>query len=184
MATNKKQMKKIITTTLLAGACAINFMACKGNAPSGEQQTDSIKTENIKPTPTKPTGKLLEYDSFSVIVPKGWTGIITRQSIEVKKPIPGNESRVSIHIESLVFDMPLEAYVEQSEMTDEQKLGEYIFGEYKWIAYDRSERGYPVVYLTAYPSLDRVLCVGASGIDVQSAGNPDIESFLRGITLK
>ena len=177
-------MKKFTIIIVIMGVCTASFMACKGNATPEKEQTDSIQVQQEKSAPLVQPNKPLEEDCFSVIVPDGWKGNIENHSIEVKKPRPDNTSRYSIFTETLVFEKSLEDYLKQSDVSEENKLGEYTIGKNKWVAYDKSERGYPVIYLTEYPSRNRVLCVRTSGIDVQGVGNPDVEMFLQGITLK
>ncbi len=174
-------MNKYLIFICSIGMCAASFISCKKDAPKDTNEIANVKEQ---PQKIKLSGSIQEEEAFSIIVPDEWKMSKAHNSISIKKPRPDNGARFSIYIETLAFDMSMKEYLEQSEMAELKKLGEYTFGKYKWTVYDNSERGYPAMYLTEYPSRDRVLCVKASGMDVLGMGNPDVELFLEGISLK
>lgn len=184
-------MEKHYTKLVFAALSAATLMACNNPSTTGntsEVDSDSVVivtmdtdlTLEVNDTPQE----IIEEKDFSVAVPQGWTVRSAENVIEVNKPYPENNSRFFIFTQSLAFDAPLEKYIESHDFTADKKLGECTIGDIKWVAYDKTDRGYPVVYLTSIPSTNGTLCVRAFGSQVEGLGNPDVEKILKGIKLK
>jgi len=181
-------MENHYTKLVLAALSAATLMACNNSSATGntpEADSDSVVAISTDVSIEEDTPQeIIEEKDFSVAVPKGWAVRSAENVIEVNKPYPENNSRFFIFTQSLAFDVPLENYIESHDFTADKKLGEYTIGDIKWVAYDKAERGYPVVYLTSIPSTNGTLCVRAFGSEVEGLGNPDVEKILKGIKLK
>lgn len=184
-------MEKHYTKLVFAALSAATLMACNNSSTTGntpEADSDSVVTLNtdvsIEIEEDDTPKEIIEEKDFSVAIPKGWTVRSAENVIEVNKPYPENNSRFFIFTQSLAFDVPLEQYIESHDFTADKKLGECTIGDINWVAYDKADRGYPVVYLTSIPSTNGTLCVRAFGSEVEGLGNPDVEKILRGIKLK
>lgn len=128
--------------------------------------------------------KVLEDGPVSLSIPQDWEGKVKDHSIEVMKLMPENRSRKLVFLEVMVYQQSMAEYATQSGLTEEMRLGEFDFGENHWVVYDKSERGYPAVYLTEFGKNGSFLCVRASGIEVMGVGNPEVEQVLESVKIK
>ena len=175
-------MKKKLLTIGMTVLGMTWFTACTTGKMEKDAEKDSLSAMS---TITEDTMvNILEDGPISVPVPKGWHGYITNHSIELKKPLAQNKSRSLIFMEVMIYPMTVANYLKQSGLPAENKVGEYTLGENFWEAYDRSQQGYPAIYLTEFASKDSVLCVRTSGLDVTGVGNPEVEYILKGVKIQ
>ena len=181
-------MKKRVVGTLsvvaafgLLGLCVCT--SCKKDKGSGDgAEMDSLVT--VAPIMELEMEEILTDGSVSVGRPKGWKGYVTDYSIEVMKPMEENHSRKAIFMELMVYPMGMSDYLKQSSVPEESKVDEFTYGKNNWVVYDRTELGYPAVYLTEMASKTNVLCVRCSGFDVVDGTHPGVLQVLASVSIQ